>query len=524
MDPHLPQSSGFAPPASVEGHGDDGLQDLISSADCSRVPHQGLQALDLNSQAEDFPDFPDFPDMDSYAEMLRKPTFVGRGSRPPVLRASRRGGRVGGGGGRFPVGGSKSANASRGAGGGSKNTGARGASGGSKNTGASRGRATRSLFIGERPDGATAGDGRARMRGAVARGKGLAEETSHLGGDEWYDVDEDNCNAQNVECIFPGSKIATDKAQWSEPNTHVLCELWVEQIRGGNCHKGTMSTRGFKIVVDKFSKITGLKHDKGQLRNRINQLKILYGFWKKLQTRSGLGRRADGTVTASDWWWKQNTKGKFRECKKLQFGTPAYMDHLEEMFHDVMVDGSTSFLVGFDEEEEDQEQAADDEDGQEEDQEGPTDYDSPISTNSKKRGSTPSTQSTGTSPKKYKSPMMLAMNNLIDKLSASEDRSDHLMENVGASLEAKINEKRMKLTPMQEMAQSVKKAQELALECGATPDTVEFYGSRHLFKDPYEREFFCNIPTPEGRLLHLRRFCKENNIVELATSTDPKFL
>ncbi|XP_012704638.1 uncharacterized protein LOC105915206 [Setaria italica] len=146
--------------------------------------------------------------------------------------------------------------------------------------------------------------------------------------------------------------IKTDKAQWTEPNTHLLCDLWVEQIRAGNCHKGTMSGRGYKIIVDKYSMVTGLKHDKMQLRNRINQLKIMYGFWKELQKQSGFGRKADGTVSALEWWWKDNTKERFSECKKLQYGAPEYIDQLEEIFYDVVVDGFTSYLVGFDGEEE----------------------------------------------------------------------------------------------------------------------------------------------------------------------------
>nr|XP_034589475.1 uncharacterized protein LOC117851709 [Setaria viridis] len=131
-------------------------------------------------------------------------------------------------------------------------------------------------------------------------------------------------------------------------------------MRSGNCHKGTMSVRGYKIIAEKYFMVTGLRHDKSQLRHRIYQLKSLYAFWKELQKQSDLGRKADGTVFAPKWWWEQDTKGK-PHCAKLQVGAPDYLDQLEEMFHDVAVDGSTSFVAGVEQEEE-----QDGEDGEDE--------------------------------------------------------------------------------------------------------------------------------------------------------------
>nr|XP_034583158.1 uncharacterized protein LOC117846151 [Setaria viridis] len=259
---------------------------------------------------------------------------------------------------------------------------------------------------------------------------------------------------------------------------------------------------------------TGLKHQHSQIRNRINQLKTLHTFWKACNKDTGLGRHADGTIIASDGWWKSNTKGKFSECKKFRYGVPHYIDHLEEMFRDVVVDGSTSFVAGC---EEDEDQDVDD--VEEDDQYGTEGdvnayEDSPMSYNTKKRGSTPSTKSTATSPsKKSKSPLLKMVSSLVDKLTTS-DKDDGLLRSVGESIATSLNEKRQKLNPIKEMGESVKRCQQLALECGAAPESVEFYACRHLFKDPYEREFFCNIPTPEGRLRYLQRVCKENNLYE----------
>ena len=37
------------------------------------------------------------------------------------------------------------------------------------------------------------------------------------------------------------------KANWSEQNTFVLCDLCVEQIRSGNCNNGTMKEEGTRL-------------------------------------------------------------------------------------------------------------------------------------------------------------------------------------------------------------------------------------------------------------------------------------
>nr|XP_034591684.1 uncharacterized protein LOC117853424 [Setaria viridis] len=394
----------------MDGHGDDGLQDLfphadpafpaaafdlLSQAESSGVPREGLQALDLNSQAEDWGDY------SSYSDLLRgEGAPRGRGNRTLGLRAVRSGGRGGGGGSRAGAGGS------RGGGGGSR------AGGGGAPV-------TRPLFVGSLADGAGSSGGRGggRFCGRARRshgrgGRSTADYIEPYEGEDWVDLDDEDGGPQNVETIFPTSK------------------------------------------------------------------------------------------------------GKFSECKKFRYGVPHYIDHLEEMFCDVVVDGSTSFVAGC-EEEEDQ----DVDDVGEDDQYGTDGFvnayeDSPVSDTNKKRGSSTITKSTATSPgKKSKSPLMKMVSSLVEKLTTS-DKDDNLLRTVGENIATSLNEKRQRLNPIQEMGQSVKKCQQLALESGATPESVEFYACRHLFKDPYEREFFCNIPTPEGRLRYLKRFCKENNLVE----------
>ncbi|XP_034594582.1 uncharacterized protein [Setaria viridis] len=116
-----------------------------------------------------------------------------------------------------------------------------------------------------------------------------------------------------------------------------------------------MSAKGYKIIEEKYYLQTGLKHERRQLRNRLGGLKTLYTFWKALWTNSGLGKDSDGNVVASDEWWEENTKGKKWEYKK-QAGAPEYIDQLEEIFHESVVDGSTSFNPSVDEDQEEQEE------------------------------------------------------------------------------------------------------------------------------------------------------------------------
>ncbi|XP_066316368.1 uncharacterized protein [Miscanthus floridulus] len=114
-----------------------------------------------------------------------------------------------------------------------------------------------------------------------------------------------------------------DKANWTEENTHIFCDVVVEQIRAGNCLNGTMSGRGYKEMRRKKPK-----------------------------------------------------------CKKFMYGVSTYVDQLGEMFHGVTVDGSTSCIPGqgtFDPEE------RADEEGEDADGEGFVN--SPMSSNSRKRTS-----------------------------------------------------------------------------------------------------------------------------------------
>lgn len=189
------------------------------------------------------------------------------------------------------------------------------------------------------------------------------------------------------------------------------------------------------------------------------------------------------------------------EYKKLQHGAPEYLDQLEEVFKDAVVDGTTSYIPGQEETYglDDEEEAA----GEEEEQ--PNNWNSPGTTTSRKRGSDASMRSTASSPeKKSKSPMVHVMKKMASTMSKNELATQEALKNVAAQKAEKRNK----------LAESITKCQQLALECGVDPSSIEYFACATLFKEESDRVFFCNIPTPEARLVFLKRWCKANNMYQ----------
>ena len=89
------------------------------------------------------------------------------------------------------------------------------------------------------------------------------------------------------------------------------------------------------------------------------------------------------------------------DARKFRNGNPEYLDFLIELFQGVAVDGSTAYFPSFDEDEEEgEEEAGETRRGE------TTTWDgfenSPMSTNSRKRGSSSCDVSTASSPRKKK--------------------------------------------------------------------------------------------------------------------------
>ncbi|KAL6839535.1 hypothetical protein ACP4OV_030805 [Aristida adscensionis] len=176
-----------------------------------------------------------------------------------------------------------------------------------------------------------------------------------------------------------------------------------------------------------------------------------------------------------------------RSVKKFRSGPPPYIEQLRELFHGSCVDGTTRMTTG-----EDEEDAEEEGDPAAEEQA----RDSPVTSSSRKR--TTSNNTTGSSPvKKGKSPMVKALNRLVEKFEADNEKT--LQQLITMQLAAPPP------NPMEALEYDIKTCQQLAVECGAASNSMEYFVASNLFEKPEHRIFFRNIPNKEDRLLWLQR-------------------
>jgi len=138
-------------------------------------------------------------------------------------------------------------------------------------------------------------------------------------------------------------------------------------------------------------------------------------------------------------------------------GVPTYVEQLAEMFHGVIVDGSSSCIPGSSHQ---QEEVLADEEG--EDQEGEGFVHSPLSSNSRKR--TTSTADTSASPaKKSKSPMMKMFQGLISELQVSRTKDEQALAEMARQREEleKRQKMREELLKKQRMREELEKRQKM---------------------------------------------------------------
>jgi hypothetical protein len=61
----------------------------------------------------------------------------------------------------------------------------------------------------------------------------------------------------------------------------------------------------------------------------------------------------------------------------------------------------------------------------------------------------------------------------------------------------------------------VAKCQNLAIECWAAEESIEYFVACDLFKEKHNIYVFQNIKTPEARLTWLKRWCRAKNMYEV---------
>jgi hypothetical protein len=136
---------------------------------------------------------------------------------------------------------------------------------------------------------------------------------------------------------------------------------------------------------------------------------------------------------------------------------------------------------------------------------------SPMSTSSRKsKRSSASTNSTGQSPEKKstgqgKSKTKTPIAKVLDKIATTYSKS------VATNHKTIQEHKDSKIQAEMKMDVEIEKCQQLAWEC-FPHDSVVAYATYKIFKSKFNRRYFLTIPTLEGRINFLQRWCKDNNM------------
>jgi hypothetical protein len=69
------------------------------------------------------------------------------------------------------------------------------------------------------------------------------------------------------------------KADWDNPEmTRIFCNIFVEEIDAENRHVGKLNARSYKNLGERFLARTRKNYTQKQLKNRWDNLNILYNF------------------------------------------------------------------------------------------------------------------------------------------------------------------------------------------------------------------------------------------------------
>lgn len=96
-------------------------------------------------------------------------------------------------------------------------------------------------------------------------------------------------------------------ADWSDDNTTILTELFVQQVRVGNRPDKHLTPNAYEEVAKDFKIRTGLEYTRIQLKNKWGKLKIDYSNFRKLKLKeTGGGWDYErNTIKQDAEWWKK---------------------------------------------------------------------------------------------------------------------------------------------------------------------------------------------------------------------------
>jgi len=293
-----------------------------------------------------------------------------------------------------------------------------------------------------------------------------------------------------------------------------------------------MTKWGWKDVQDRFRAATGKLHDSEQFGHKYRQLKQLWLFIEDLRHKAtGLGRREDGSMVASDKWWEDHCKvhdlcshllflcgshllliltvrgllfamqGK-QDWMELKDGWPEYIDELDRMFAGVAVNGETSFVPGVSRR---LHYVSSGEDEADHDQVTPMSCATPVSSGSKRSSST---RSDASSPsKKSKSAAVRSMDANMSRFNFSYENRTALMQNCWKARQQQVaaldEEKNMKKEEQKLVAAA-------AREVGAHKIQGLWVGVINICKDDDARTVFLETPV-EARLEVIKHYAGVGN-------------
>ncbi|XP_044433761.1 L10-interacting MYB domain-containing protein isoform X10 [Triticum aestivum] len=130
-------------------------------------------------------------------------------------------------------------------------------------------------------------------------------------------------------------------ADWSDDNTTILTELFVQQVRAGNRPDKHLTQNAYEEVAKDFKVRTGLEYTRLQLKNKWDKLKTDYSNFRKLKLKE-IGGGWDyerNTIKQDDEWWKK-AKIDIPGCGKFQKRGLRNENNLSIMFADITSDGT----------------------------------------------------------------------------------------------------------------------------------------------------------------------------------------
>lgn len=83
--------------------------------------------------------------------------------------------------------------------------------------------------------------------------------------------------------------VRNSEADWSDDNTRIVCEIFVDEVQKGNQANTHLNKAGYNNVIQRFSERTGTEYNRRQFKNKWDKLKVDYGIWKKVTSQTGLG-------------------------------------------------------------------------------------------------------------------------------------------------------------------------------------------------------------------------------------------